>query len=163
MRLALAALFVLSALPGAAAGVRTVSVTDPRAFGYFVGDVILRQAEITVDPGDELLAASLPHSGPVAYWLDLVNISTAASERSGAKQYRVNLTYQTFYVPLESKRVTIPPLTVRFKTMAGASSARLISSVFSPRTILRRSVTRNWTSSGPSSGPSVANFSLTHT
>jgi mxaA protein len=125
MRLALAALLFLGPLSGAAAGVRTVSVTDPRAFGYFVGDVILRQAEITVDPGDELLAASLPHSGPVAYWLDLVDIRTAASERSGAKQYRVNLTYQTFYVPLESKRVTIPPLTVRFKTMAGASSATI--------------------------------------
>ncbi len=107
------------------AGVRSVRMTDPRAFGHFVGDVIERRAEIAVDPGDELLDASLPHPGAVTYWLDLIAIDVTSGEQDGAKHYRVDLKYQTFYVPLESKRVTIPPLTLRFKAAAGAAAATI--------------------------------------
>jgi mxaA protein len=125
MRLAIAALISLCAASAAMAAVRSVRVTDPRAFGLFVGDVIERQADVTVDPGDELLDASVPQPGPVTYWLDLVALDVRPTDESGARRYHIDLKYQTFYVPLESKRMTIPPLTLRFKTAAGAAAATI--------------------------------------
>jgi mxaA protein len=125
MRLAIVAFLCLCTASQAVGGVRTIRMTDPRPFGLFVGDVIERHAEIATDPGDELLDASVPHLGPMTYWLDLVAIDVGASEKDGARHYRVDLKYQTFYVPLESKRMTIPPLTLRFKTAAGAAAATI--------------------------------------
>jgi mxaA protein len=100
-------------------------VTDPRPFGHFTGDVIERRVAITVDAKDELIVASLPSPGQVAYWLDLNRLEVKETKGGGERTYRLRLVYQTFYVPLETKRVTLPAITVKFKTAEGPSTATL--------------------------------------
>jgi mxaA protein len=127
MRLIMLLTLMVCAVCEAQAGVHTVSVTEPRPFGYFIGDTIERRAEITVDAGDELVEASLPRPGPLTYWLDLNRIDVSEVEQDSGKRYRLDLTYQTFYAPLEAKSVMIPTVTLRFRAVTGSTDARLPS------------------------------------
>ena len=107
---------------GATAQVRSVEVRVPRAFGYFLGDVVRAQAEIAVDPGFTLQRASLPAPGPLTYWLDLRDI--AVEESPG--RVRLQLTYQNFYAALDVRQVAIPGFAVSLESAAagGTTSAR---------------------------------------
>lgn len=125
MRLLLAAIMCLGVASHALAAARTITMKEPRPFGHFVGDVLERRAEISAEPGDELLSASLPNAGPLTYWLDLIGIDVSAGEKDGRKTYRLDLKYQTFYVPLEPRRMTIPPLTLKFKAASGAANVTI--------------------------------------
>ncbi|MDI4655292.1 nonribosomal peptide synthetase MxaA [Xanthobacter autotrophicus] len=102
----------------AAASVRaaTVELFAPRPFGYFLGDLITLEAVVTLDPGFRLEPGSLPRPRPVTYWLDLRRAELAdLPQVNGARRYRLTLTYQTFYAPLETRGLDIPavPLTAR--------------------------------------------------
>ncbi len=110
--LSAALLLALAALP-AAAQIRGVELRTPRAFGYFLGDLVLVQAEIRLDPGFTLQRPSLPKPGPVAYWLDLRAI--AADEQraaDGSTLVRLHLTYQTFYAALDTRTLEVPGFSV---------------------------------------------------
>ncbi|MFG1348042.1 nonribosomal peptide synthetase MxaA [Xanthobacter autotrophicus] len=103
--------FLLGAALCAAAPVRaaTVELFAPRPFGYFLGDVITLEAVVTLDPGFRLEPGSLPRPRPVTYWLDLRRAELAdLPQVNGARRYRLTLTYQTFYAPLETRGLDIP-------------------------------------------------------
>lgn len=94
----------------------TVELFAPRPFGYFLGDVITLEAAVTLDPGFKLEPGSLPRPRPVTYWLDLRSADlTELPAVHGARRYRLLLSYQTFYAPLETRGLDIPavPLTAR--------------------------------------------------
>lgn len=100
------------------AALRWVRMEEPRNFGYFVGDVIERHAYVLTDPDDQLLPASQPKPGPVNYWLDLVRVEIHEGRAEGGRLYRITLAYQTFYTPLDPRKLTIPawPLAVGSNT-----------------------------------------------
>lgn len=103
------AALLLLLLPGVAARAATVELFAPRPFGYFIGDVITHEAVLALDPGYQLAESGLPRPRPVTYWLDLVSARlTALPERAGGRRYRLTLTYQTFYAPLEPRALEIP-------------------------------------------------------
>jgi mxaA protein len=114
-RLALAALFALSLAEAATAHVRNVRAVDPRAFGYFVGDVIERTFEIDTDRGDTLTDASLPHAGPLTYWLELKSVTATRSTPGDVARYTLKIAYQIFYVPVDPRKLEIPPVTIAFR------------------------------------------------
>jgi mxaA protein len=129
MRLASLALFAVIALialplhPGTAgAQVRDVEVRVPRPFGYFLGDLLHAQVDITADQGFSLQSASLPQAGPVTYWLDLRTI--AVDEAPG--RIRLRLTYQSFYAALDTRQVAVPGFSVvlESQTAGGTTSAK---------------------------------------
>ncbi len=91
-----------------------VRMTEPRAFGHFIGDVLVREADVFVDAAQRISSASLPRPGPLAYWLDLRSVDLSEMEAEGdRRRYRLRLEYQTFYAPLEPKKLEIPRLVFR--------------------------------------------------
>lgn len=108
------ALLLLATVPGAA---RADSLTlDPaRAFGYVLGDTLTLEAEIRLDPGARIDPSSLPRPHAVSPWLDLVAVDLAPPDHAADGHYRLRLTYQSFFGPLEPRALDIPawPLLVR--------------------------------------------------
>ncbi|GLS43331.1 nonribosomal peptide synthetase MxaA [Methylobacterium brachythecii] len=124
---AILAALLLVALPGAAlAQVRSVEIRAPRAFGYFVGDLLRVQVDVLVDEGFAVQAASLPQPGPVTYWLDLRSITTESTAQGDARRIRLNLIYQSFYAALDARALEIPAftLTVANERPEGATTAK---------------------------------------
>jgi len=111
----------------ARAQVRAVEVRTPRAFGYFLGDLVQAQVDLVVDAGFSVRPASLPQPGPLASWLDLRRVVVNESTQSdGARRIRLNLTYQTFYAALDARTLEIPGFAVMLasETVRGVTTAR---------------------------------------
>lgn len=120
--LALAGL-LLAVPPVRAAG---VDLYAPRAFGYYIGDTISLEAVVTLDAGWHLDESALPRPRPVTYWLDLKRLDVKPETApDGSPRYRVTLTYQTFYAPLEPRALTIPAVLLAARREdAGTGDAR---------------------------------------
>ncbi|KJV06370.1 hypothetical protein VZ94_11845 [Methylocucumis oryzae] len=90
-----------------------VRLLTPRPFGYVLGDTLRHQVLITTDNGVKLDKNSLPKPGQLNRWLQL-NALNAHEESIGGghTRYRIDLTYQVFYAPLEVKMLTIPAFNV---------------------------------------------------
>ncbi len=98
-----------AAAPAAGGGVRAVELYAPRSFGYVIGDVFSHQVEIALDPAFTLDPAALPRPRAVTYWLELREARLEdLGLHAGARRYRLHLGYQTFYAPLEPKRLEVP-------------------------------------------------------
>lgn len=123
------AVFALMAMAGladaAGAEVRTVRAEEPRPFGYFLGDTFQRTIEIETGPDDELVRASLPRTGPSSYWLELRAIDARTEERQDARVHRLTFTYQTFYAPIDPKKVTVPAAEIAIRGPAGNEMATI--------------------------------------
>jgi mxaA protein len=98
----------------AQAALHWVRIEEARNFGYFVGDLIERRASVLTDRDDQLLAASLPKPGPVNYWLELTRVDVGERSVEDGRLYHITLVYQSFYTPLDPRKLTIPawPLAV---------------------------------------------------
>ena len=119
-RVALAAVLALCVLPAwADEPLQSLKVVNPRDFGYFVGDVLTREVDITVSDPYRLDFGSLPPPGALSYWLDLHAVDVAEDDFSGGRRYRVSLAYQTFYVPLEARERTLPDVAIRISAPDG--------------------------------------------
>lgn len=101
------------------AQIRSVEIRSPRAFGFFLGDLITAQVDIVVDKGFSVQPASLPRPGPVTYWLDLRDIKVDETQQGDANRIRLALTYQSFYAALDARVMEIPGFTV---TIASGAS-----------------------------------------
>ncbi len=109
----------------ALAQVRGVELRVPRAFGYFLGDLVQVQADIRVDPGFTVQRPSLPKPGPVTYWLDLRSVAVEERREGDATLIRLRLTYQDFYAALDSRTLDVPgfSLTVESDGQGGLTTA----------------------------------------
>lgn len=114
MKFALAIAIMLGASVSARAEDISVSVADPRAFGYFLGDVVKREIMVETRGGTQLKVAALPRPGPQQYWLDLVDVRHETKAAGSGTLHHLTLSYQIFYSALEPKRVTIPKTTLFF-------------------------------------------------
>ncbi len=92
-----------------------LSVDEPRAFGYFLGDVIRREVVLRVGADQELDVAALPRPGPLNYWLELSKVDFTEDDEGDDKVYRLSLVYQTFYAPLDPRLLAIPGFTLKIK------------------------------------------------
>lgn len=118
-------LVVLLLTTPALAQVRGVELRVPRAFGYFLGDLVQVQADIRVDPGFTLQRPSLPKPGPVTYWLDLRAVAVEERREGDATLIRLRLTYQDFYAALDSRTLDVPgfPVTIESGGQGGLTTA----------------------------------------
>ncbi|MGE0022613.1 MAG: nonribosomal peptide synthetase MxaA [Hyphomicrobium sp.] len=115
---------LLTALAGrAAAEVRAVRTVEPRAFGYFLGDTLSRTVEIETGREDEIVAASLPRTGPSNYWLELRAIEQTAVSHGDGRLHRLKLVYQTFYAPIDPRKQTIPATEITIRGPNGTEAA----------------------------------------
>lgn len=79
---------------------------SPRAYGYHVGDRVVRQVELSVPAGLTLDADSLPRVGQRGRALELRSLT---HDRSGLR-----LEYQVMLSPPESRTLEMPPLRLRY-------------------------------------------------
>jgi len=106
--------FAIAQSPPESAPTPEVTLTTPRSVGWFLGDEIEVTATVALPKGYTLEPASLPHPGPLNYWLELREISHHTRRKSGQEQWQFSARYQTFYVPLEARQRRIPGYTLRF-------------------------------------------------
>jgi mxaA protein len=99
---------------GALAQIGPVVVEGPRSFGYFLGDVIALDMDIPAPSGYDLRRASLPKTGPVTYWLDLVRLDVVERSGGAVNHWRLHLEYQNFYAALDVRALVIPGFVVNF-------------------------------------------------
>lgn len=114
MRRAALVLAAVAALLPARAQAATVELRVPRAFGFFVGDIVEAIVDIELAPGERLQESSLPQPGPITTHLDLRSISAAPFAESGKKGWRLRLLYQNQFVALDVRPVQVPQLALAF-------------------------------------------------
>jgi mxaA protein len=107
---------VLLAGPVLAAG-PTAEITDPRAFGYFVGDVLQRRVLLQLPDGLAPDLSSLPQARRPGQALEL-----RAARLQGNQ---LLLDYQVFLAPTEVRTLEMPPLQLRLAGSAGEQFLRI--------------------------------------
>lgn len=85
-----------------------IQLDQGRDYGILVGDVIHHHYLIKVNSNYSLSLSSLPVKGELNYWLDLNNVKFASKQQGDKTLYRLTLSYQTFYAPLDVRRLIIP-------------------------------------------------------
>jgi mxaA protein len=114
-------LLVLACLPAHSADDRLprLTVDDPPAFGFQLGDVVQRSVHLRLPPGARLDSASLPpptrHNAPVEL------SSVQHDEADDAARQTVVLTYQVFRSPPVPTVLELPALSLRFTLPQGAA------------------------------------------
>ena len=99
----------LSLLSPASAQILSVQIKPPsRDFGYFVGDLVVGTAVITVGPDTVLDMRSLPAAGPVTSSTDLRRIDVSEASVAGGRAVTLRAEYQTFSAPEEVSQVAVP-------------------------------------------------------
>ena len=140
----------LIAVGGALASSPRLNVGETRPFGYFIGDAIRREVVLRAGPGETLDMASLPRPGPLNYWLELIAADLTTSSEGDDTLYRLSLTYQTFYAPLDPRRLSIPAFKLK---LSGAQGVEITVPEFS---FLMSPMRQLFTDKGQSSDSAVA-------
>jgi len=125
MRWLVVGLVVLTNVAAADAQVRSVKLFTSRAFGYFVGDIVHSQVDVVVDKDVSLLPASVPRSGPLNSWLELIASRVEESSANDTRLYRLYFDYQNFYPALDSRALEIPGFTLSFISGGRTVSAQV--------------------------------------
>ena len=101
------------------ADVASAAVSEPRAFGYRVGDVVPRRVAVHVPAGFTLDERSLPQVGQRGKALELRRVEW----RGRGSQHELQLDYQVFVSPRELRTLEMPAFELRLE---GAPRAQLL-------------------------------------
>jgi mxaA protein len=113
---------MLAASPPAFAQETTVRIHSARPFGYFVGDLIHARIDVSAPADTVLSRASLPNPGPLTGSLDLRDVKLRETLQNGARLWRLDLTYQNFYVALDARDIEVPGFELSISTATGAQT-----------------------------------------
>ena len=122
------ALFLLSLIAlssPAQADEFSVQIYSEQPFGRFVGDLVRAHVDVRGSENATLISASLPHPGPLTVSLDLRDVSAEEIDEKGAKFWRIDLTYQNFYVALDVRNIEIPGFALRFSRPGGDTAVNV--------------------------------------
>lgn len=110
------ALFSLTLLPVSRtqAAIRQLEITNPRSFGYVIGDVIERRISLDLEAPYRLDADSFPDSGRMNRWLDLRRIESSSQYEAGGTLYTVTVAYQIVDIPENMQQLSIPELALTY-------------------------------------------------
>lgn len=106
-----------------AAEVASVRTQEPRAFGYSVGDVVVRVVTVDVPSGLELDEDSLPDSSQRGRAIELRRVSRSSEWQSGGRRHRLTLEYQVLLSPPEVRTLELPPVVLRLAPARGGRGA----------------------------------------
>jgi len=94
--------------------VKNITIRADRDIGYFIGDLVSTEVEVRVPDGWELRKSSLPHEGPVDYWLDLRKLDIQEKAEGGDRVFVLKLLYQNFYDAFDVRSQEIPSFPLYF-------------------------------------------------
>ena len=113
-----AAVLLVAALHGMAPAQGTdvlrVEASEPRAYGWRVGDHVRREVRVFAPAGWELDAASLPKAGGRGQSIELRSVQLHSSAEGGGRRHELMLEYQVFLAPSKVRTIEIPPFRLRF-------------------------------------------------
>lgn len=120
---------MLAALPAAASAaddtVLRVEASEPRAYGYQVGDHVQRRVVVHVPAGWMLDEASLPRPGGRGTALELRSVQRRASAAGSGQRLELDLDYQVFLAPAAVRTVEIAPIALRFTGASRTEDLRI--------------------------------------
>ncbi len=90
-----------------------VSVQEPRAFGYAVGDTVSRVVTLQLPAGQSLDQASLPQDARRGQAIELRRVTQRNVWRVDGRQLELRFDYQVFLSPLELRTLELPPIVLR--------------------------------------------------
>ena len=126
LRHALAVLLAISGHARAANGVAlTATTTEPRAFGYQVGDVVQRRVTVQVPAGLSLDTSTLPRPGARGSALELRAVERKVQAAAGGQREEILLEYQVFLSPPAVRTLEMPSFTLRFEGTPRAEALRV--------------------------------------
>ena len=111
-----AAVAALGACASAAVLAQAVQVSEPRAYGYVVGDIVERHARLQLPAGTSIVPTSLPRRGRIDSWLEQRDVVL----RPGNDGDELRLVYQVVNAPRQVATIELPALTLALEG-AGAS------------------------------------------
>jgi mxaA protein len=88
--------------------------TEPRAFGYQVGDLVQRLVSVHVPDGLKLDEASVPQPGGRGTALELRSVAKHTSRETGGLRLELHLEYQVFLSPPQTRTIEMPVLVLHF-------------------------------------------------
>ena len=121
MRLFLSLLWAVALLALAADDVAVphrIEMPEPRAFGYQVGDTLLRRVAVQAPAGWQLDADSLPRAGGQGRALELRSVAASSARSGDGLRHELRLEYQVLLAPAAARTLEMPPFHLRF---AGAA------------------------------------------
>ncbi len=103
----------------------TATASEPRAFGYQVGDVVSRTVSVHAPQGLVLDEASLPQPGARGRALELRSVAMRNHAEPGGRRVELSLTYQVFLAPMQVRTLETPTFTLRFSGQPRAQEVRI--------------------------------------
>ena len=124
-RLLLLAGGCLALKASAADGGPRIEASEPRAFGYQVGDVVQRRVSVLAPDGWQLDVSSLPRPGGRGSAIELRSVVATSAAEPGGRRHELALQYQVFLAPVAVRTLEIPPLRLRFTSAARSEELRV--------------------------------------
>ncbi len=109
-----AASLLLVAIAAFAADPVVIETTEPRSFGYVIGDVLERRIAVEVTHPWRLVADSAPKPGRLNRWFDIAATRLTETSKPGARRYDIVVTYQLMNAPEVTDILVLPPVALKF-------------------------------------------------
>ncbi|MGJ7506659.1 hypothetical protein [Variovorax sp. GT1P44] len=99
--------------------------SEPRAFGYQIGDMVSRT--VTVDASDGLVLdeSSVPQPGARGNALELRGVERHSHPEPGGRRHELMLVYQVFLSPPQTRTLEMPAFALRFQGQPRAQEVRV--------------------------------------
>lgn len=103
----------------------TVSVQQPRAFGYVIGDRLEQRISLLAPAGFALDPKTLPRAGRAGLWLEIAPPHLASEKLGEATRYRLTLDYQVINVPEQVRTIDLPAVALTFSARGSQLTATI--------------------------------------
>ncbi len=102
-----------------------VEASEPRAYGYQVGDVVPRRITVHAPPGWRLVEDSLPRPGGRGAAIELRRVTAHVQAEGAGQRHELQLEYQVFFAPPSVRTLDIAPLRLRFENPTRSEELRV--------------------------------------
>ena len=118
---------LLGAPPDRALAVDALQVrtSEPRAYGYQVGEVVQRNVTVHAPQGWRLAEESLPRPGGRGQAIELRRVAASVHAVPGGQRHELALEYQVFLAPSSVRVLEIAPLRLRFEHATRSEDVRV--------------------------------------
>lgn len=104
-----------------------VEASEPRAYGYQVGELVQRQISVHAPHGWRLVEDSLPRPGGRGGAIELRRVAAQNHAVRGGQRHDVALEYQVLLAPVHVRTLEIAPLRLRFEHATRSEDVRIES------------------------------------
>ena len=103
----------------------SATASEPRAFGYLVGDLVSRSVTVHAPDGLRLDESSVPRPGARGKALELRSVVRSDAAESGGRRLEMALEYQVFLSPPQTRTLEMPAFSLHFEGRPRAQDVRI--------------------------------------